>query len=375
MKRLVLFLILIMNFYLPFGLCAQQKSITLDKALSIVQGYYKNHYRIDFYWLSDRTDHWGIFADEQRDANWAHNCAMYIFPNTGDLAIDTVPEKIIPEFMLPPAETWDETPLAVQKRVHNSKYGQLSTKLENSEDVNHILVLTGKLDAADFQALLQHIAVCKRLTNVDLSEVEVPDAKIPDNALWNEELTASLPLHLPRISLPKNIESIGRRAFSNVAFEVITLPASLKSIGSRAGYDWENICWIYSKAKTPPSCENGMVFGGTTPKTTPIYVPIGSAQAYKSTPGWDYFTNFIETNKAPSAGIYGVDAVAPTECKAYWGNGCLYIESAVPTNYSVYTLKGHKVAEGETQICAAIGLPLPQAVYIVKVGNTVLKVR
>lgn len=105
MKRLFCVIRVIVGLVLPFGLCAQQKSISLDKALSIVQSHYENHCDVDFYWLSDRTDHWGIFVDENPCANWAHECSIYTFSNTGYEDVDTIP--VIQHYMLPPNETME----------------------------------------------------------------------------------------------------------------------------------------------------------------------------------------------------------------------------------------------------------------------------
>ncbi len=44
-----------------------------------------------------------------------------------------------------------------------------------------------------------------------------------------------------------------------------------------------------------------------TPQNTPVYVPVGSADLYRNAWGWSYFTNFIETDEFPSAGINDVE--------------------------------------------------------------------
>lgn len=50
----------------------------------------------------------------------------------------------------------------------------------------------------------------------------------------------------------------------------------------------------------------GEDFVNRTPQETLVYVPIGSAELYRNAWGWNYFTNFIETDKFPSSSIYSV---------------------------------------------------------------------
>ena len=38
-----------------------------------------------------------------------------------------------------------------------------------------------------------------------------------------------------------------------------------------------------------------------TPNDIPIYVPVGTAEKYRNAWGWDYFTNFIETDDFPTS--------------------------------------------------------------------------
>ena len=68
----------------------------------------------------------------------------------------------------------------------------------------------------------------------------------------------------------------------------------------------------------PPTCDEdpankgrnhtfGLITGQpghlSTPNDIPVYVPIGSADLYRNAWGWNYFTNFIETDNFPSSGI------------------------------------------------------------------------
>ena len=71
---------------------------------------------------------------------------------------------------------------------------------------------------------------------------------------------------------------------------------------------------IYCMASEPPVCEESTLNPGntpfgdyepvpnlSTPNDIPVYVPVGTAEKYRKAWGWDYFTNFIETDDFPTA--------------------------------------------------------------------------
>ena len=87
-------------------------------------------------------------------------------------------------------------------------------------------------------------------------------------------------------------------------------------MGAESCEYWKNVKSIYCAAKIPPVCidselnpgstpfgDYGDDFVNRTPKETLVYVPIGSAELYRNAWGWNYFTNFIETDNFPSSGI------------------------------------------------------------------------
>lgn len=143
---------------------------------------------------------------------------------------------------------------------------------------------------------------------------------------------------------PNNIEGIGERAFwqcgalqglplfSNLktigtyglfyckGLKSICFPSTLETLGAESCENWKNVTSIYCAAKIPPVCIDSDInpgwtpfgkYGGDfvnrTPQDIPVYVPIGSAELYRNAWGWNYFTNFIETNDFPSSGIKQVD--------------------------------------------------------------------
>lgn len=367
MKPRVIFVWVSLWFASSFAI-AQEKSITLDEALSIVKTYYESNaeIQVDYHLLVERLSNWEIFVDEVPNANWAHDCKIFKFPNTGDVAIDRVPEITIPSPRFPPDERF--VLLSGCRYAYNCEPGEIAL-IEWSE-FHGVTIRRSVLNEADIQKLREYVYE-GNLTTISIYDTEFPDNAMPDEAFFvgtYEE--GSLARGLCGILLPEGIERIGRKAFSGCELAFFTLPASMQTLETESCYNWDKIRWIYSKGATPPSALGA--FGGSTPKTTPIYVPVGSAEAYRNAPGWDYFTTFIETDEAPSAGI---EAVAPSsEVKAYWADGAITIMSADDSfEYSIYSIDGRLVSQGiatgkEVRIAA------PKSVYVVKSGRNVFKI-
>lgn len=98
--------------------------------------------------------------------------------------------------------------------------------------------------------------------------------------------------------------------------ETIYFPSSLETLGAESCEYWKNVKSIYCAAKIPPVCidselnpgstpfgDYGDDFVNRTPQETLVYIPIGSTELYRNAWGWNYFTNFIETDNFPSSGI------------------------------------------------------------------------
>lgn len=124
-----------------------------------------------------------------------------------------------------------------------------------------------------------------------------------------------------QLDFPEGLESIGAHALSGLkALESIVLPSTLRFLGTSSCDSWKHVKAIYSKSPVPPACAVGSENpdrtpfgsysadpGAGTPKFTPVFVPAGTADIYRNTPGWDYFMNFIETDDFPS-GIQDTEA-------------------------------------------------------------------
>lgn len=125
---------------------------------------------------------------------------------------------------------------------------------------------------------------------------------------------------LQELKLSSNLKSIEVEGlYYCKGLKTISFPSTLESLGAESCLYWKNIESIYCAAKIPPICidselnpgdtpfgEYGSDFVNRTPQDTPVYVPVGSADLYRNAWGWNYFTNFIETDDFPAAGIYNV---------------------------------------------------------------------
>ena len=105
---------------------------------------------------------------------------------------------------------------------------------------------------------------------------------------------------LDSITLPNSIERLEYGAFSGCnSLPTITLPSSLTYIGDRA-LSCTSLTSITSKTLPPPTAYNELwefgydnSFLGVN-REIPIYVPMGTTEAYQNASGWNYFSNFIE---------------------------------------------------------------------------------
>lgn len=125
---------------------------------------------------------------------------------------------------------------------------------------------------------------------------------------------------LPELQMPPNLRSIGTEAlYYCKSLKSISFPATVEYMGAESCECWKRVEKIYCEADIPPVCINSEInpgwtpfgeygndFFNRTPQTTPIYVPIGSAESYRNAWGWSYFDNFIETDSFPSASIDNV---------------------------------------------------------------------
>ncbi len=128
-------------------------------------------------------------------------------------------------------------------------------------------------------------------------------------ALWQCE-------SLTDLVLPEGVDMIRTGAFAYCrAVKKLVLPSTVTYIESYAFQYFNSLEAIYCSAPVPPRCDENSAnaygytaptFGPTpedTPNDIPVYVPVGTSSLYAAAKGWNYFTNFIETDEFPSASV------------------------------------------------------------------------
>ena len=143
----------------------------------------------------------------------------------------------------------------------------------------------------------------------DLQEVNIPSTvKSIDRAAFEQCKS------LKKINLPDGLETIEREAFYHCdSLEQIIFPATLNFLGQECCSYMPGLKRIYCMSSEPPVCKESTINPGNspfgkynsdfylrTPNDIPIYVPVGTAEKYRNAWGWDYFTNFIETDDFPT---------------------------------------------------------------------------
>ncbi len=171
--------------------------------------------------------------------------------------------------------------------------------------------------------------------------------EIGERAFWQCGSLQGLPLF-------SNLKTIGTYGlFYCKGLKSICFPSTLETLGVESCKNWKNITSIYCAAKIPPVCidsdinpgctpfgKYGNDFVNRTPQDTPVYVPIGSADLYRNAWGWNYFTNFIETDNFPSSGIDSVVIDGKEDNADYYDLFGRKVNTLIPGN--IYISNGKK---------------------------------
>lgn len=132
-----------------------------------------------------------------------------------------------------------------------------------------------------------------------LRELVLPDGL---KEIWNLAFAGCE--SLTELKIPGTVTSIWPSAFIHNALEEIVIPESVDELGFLCfdQYAPQKLRSIRSLRPVPPmvvGLEYYPFFEVVSPDT-PVYVPAGSVEAYRTSPGWNYFTNITED---PTSGI------------------------------------------------------------------------
>lgn len=185
---------------------------------------------------------------------------------------------------------------------------------------------------------------------LNLSEVNIPNSVITIGSGAFEGC-----LSLRNINLPSKLKTIDPRAlYSCISLTTLSFPSTMEVLEAECCTNLDSLASIHCAAKKPPVCINSSQNPGYTPfgryiengyrsgtnPDIPVYVPIGTADLYRNTWGWDYFTNFIEIDNFPQSAIDEIYTEESRDDTIYDMMGRI-ISQPVPGQ--VYIQKGKKL--------------------------------
>ena len=151
-------------------------------------------------------------------------------------------------------------------------------------------------------------AFCEQITDFILpSQLTV----IPDGMFYNTTLSS--------VALPSGLTTIGANAFYGCEdLTNIVLPASLQTIGSQAFTYCIGLQQITCLAVTPPVGSTN-VFQHVD-AMIPLYVPVGSGQAYANDACWSHFSNIMPVTRTAVEPVCAQPNVQPKAQKLLINN-------------------------------------------------------
>ena len=209
-----------------------------------------------------------------------------------------------------------------------------------------------------------------------LEEVNIPDkiTRIGEGAFfWN--------LRLRKINIPSTVTRIEKHAFDSAPLDSIDIPAGVTFIGRNAFWNNRNLQKVYSRPAIPPVTNEWtdessyLPFLHSADEAT-LYVPKGSADAYRASEVFSEFKNIVELEAWQWPTSISTPTMPTDAYKVYGKAGTLHIETTggaqEPAFVNVYSINGQVVWKG--QVTNRIEVPLPQGFYVVKIGKRNYKI-
>lgn len=216
----------------------------------------------------------------------------------------------------------------------------------------HQFALNHRLKKINLPYGLNAIPNCFVYNDINLLEFDIPSTI---DIIGADALSACMALS--EISLSEGLKEIESNAFWYCsALKNLVFPSSLTYLGGASCQYLQSLEAIYCSALTPPICDEdpsnkgrnhtfGPISGQPghlcTPNNIPVYVPVGTSHLYASAYGWNYFTNFIETDDFPSSGTDSVIIDGKEDNGNYYDLLGRKVEN--PTSGNIYICNGKKI--------------------------------
>ena len=235
-------------------------------------------------------------------------------------------------------------------------------------NLRKVVILTDKLDRIGEFAFYW----CE-----NLEEVNIPDelTRIGKRAFfWN--------LQLHKIEIPSSVTRIEENAFDSAPLDSIDIPAGVTFIGRNAFWNNRNLKKVYSRPITPPKTNEPTAISPYLPflhsaDEAILYVPKGSADAYRASEVFSEFKNIVELEAWQWPTSISTPTMPTDAYKVYGKDGTLHIVATdkvnqEPISVNIYGIGGESIWKG--QITQQLEISLPKGLYAVQVGKRTYKI-
>ena len=206
------------------------------------------------------------------------------------------------------------------------------------------------------------------------------DINIPDGVTRIGKSAFELNFSLRKINIPSSVTYIAENAFACAHLDSIDIPAGVTFIGRGAFWKCDNLKKVYSRPVIPPVTNawspSHLPFESDATETCTLFIPKGSADAYRASEVFSGFKNIVELEDWQWPTSISTPTMPTDAYKVYGKNGTLHIETIGgahdPAFVNVYNINGQVVWKG--QVSKRMEVPLPQGVYVVKIGKRNYKI-
>lgn len=206
------------------------------------------------------------------------------------------------------------------------------------------------------------------------------DINIPDGVTRIGRSAFYCNFSLRKINIPSSVTYIAENAFACTHLDSIDIPAGVTFIGRGAFWKCDRLKKVYSRPVIPPVTNAWspphLPFESDATETCTLFIPKGSAKAYCASEVFSGFKNIVELEDWQWPTSISTPTMPTDAYKVYGKDGTLHIETIGgahdPAFVNVYNINGQVVWKG--QVSKRMEVPLPQGVYVVKIGKRNYKV-